>query len=379
MYLYQQTNRYFAQAPDDVKDIAEAELRALGVQESDASFRGIHFAAIPEVLYKVNYQSRLINRILAPLIKFKCPSDHILYEKASMLKWDDFLDNTKTFAIFATVSNSQITHSKYAALRLKDAIVDYFRNRTGERPSIDTREPDVWFNLHIDYDEATISLDTSGGSLHRRGYRKESVEAPMIETLAAAIIKHSGWNGQTPLYDPLCGSGTLLCEAYLHAANIPGGILRPKFGFERLPDFDASLWQKVKEAALQNIKPIPPGLIAGSDKLAAAVRAAQTNCAVLDKNKAIEITQQDMFKIKNPGNRTIVCNPPYGIRLGKDTNLYRFYKNWSDFLKQRCRNSVVFIYFGEKKYLKSMNLKPSWKKPLAAGGLDGRLVKYELY
>jgi len=379
LYNYQKTNRYFAQTANDIKDIAEEELLSFGAQKTSQSYRGIYFTATIKVLYTINYHSRLINRVLAPLISFDCHSDEMLYEKSLQFNWEDFLDPSKTFAVFASVTNSSIKHSKFAALRLKDAIVDYFREKTGKRPSIDTREPDVWFNLHIENNEATISLDTSGGSLHRRGYRKQTIQAPMVETLAAAIINYSEWDGKSPLYDPFCGSGTLLCEAYMFASKTPASIFRNKFGFEWLPDFNLSVWKKIKEDALEKIKPVNKGVIAGSDISSDAVKASAANCKMIDKENVIEIENYDVFDIDNIDGSTIICNPPYGIRIGKTDDLGDFYKRFGDFLKQRCKNSKAFIYFGDRKFIKNIGLKPSWKKPLSNGGLDGRLVKYELY
>lgn len=379
MYNYQKTNRYFAQAADDIKDIAEDELLTYGAQNISQAYRGIFFTANTKTLYTINYHSRLINRVLAPLISFNCRSDEVLYKRSLQVKWEDFLDPSKTFAVFASVTKSTINHSKFASLRLKDAIADYFRNRTGKRPSIDTREPDVWFNLYIENNEATISVDTSGGSLHRRGYRKQSVQAPMIETLAATIINYSGWDGKSPLCDPFCGSGTLLCEAYMFASKTPTSIFRKKFGFERLPDFNLSLWKKIKEDALEKIIPVKKGAIAGSDISSDAVKASIENCKVIDKENVIEIENYDVFDIDKIDGSLIICNPPYGIRMGKTDDLGDFYKKFGDFLKQRCKNSTAFIYFGDRKYIKNIGLKPSWKRPLSNGGLDGRLVKYELY
>jgi len=378
-YDYQKTNRYFAQVADDIKGIAEEELQSLGAEETRQVYRGIYLTATPKTLYEINFHSRLINRVLAPLMYFTCHSDRYLYKRASEIQWEDFLTPSQTFAVFATVLHSEIGHSKFAALRLKDAIVDYFRARTGERPSIDTRDPDLWINLHIDKNQATISLDTSGGSLHRRGYRYKSVRAPMVETLAAAIIKFSGWDGKLPLYDPFCGSGTLLCEGYMHASHTPSAILRRKFGFERLPDFDSSLWVQVKNEGIQKITPIPKGFIAGSDISLEAIKSAIHNCSMIDKKNVIKIEQHDVFNIKKIQGKTILCNPPYGIRTGIGLDLGRFYKRFGDFLKQRCRGSTAFIYFGERKYIKTIGLKPTWKKPLSNGGLDGRLAMYELY
>lgn len=379
MYTYQKAKRYFAQVANDIKGLAAEELGALGATDVAEAYRGIYFNAEPRALYRINYQSRLISRVLAPLTKFHCPSDQSLYRQASKIDWEDFLDPSLTFAVFATVSQSAITHSQFAGLRVKDAVVDYFRDRTGQRPSIDPRSPDVWLNLHIDKDQATISLDTSGGSLHRRGYRRETVAAPMIETLAAAIIAFLDWDGRQPLIDPFCGSGTLLCEAYMAASHTPAGVLRKYFGFQNLPDYKAALWQQVKREGLNQRTLTPPGLIAGSDIAKEAVRAATANAAAITRNHHIRIERQDAFKIPKIEASIIVCNPPYGIRMAPDEDLSPFYKQLGDFLKQRCRQSTAFIYFGERAYIKRLGLKPSWKKPLATGGLDGRLVKYELY
>jgi putative N6-adenine-specific DNA methylase len=379
MYLYQKSNIYFAQVADDIKEMAEGEIISLGAQETRPSYRGIAFKADLKTLYNINYCSRLASRFLAPLIRFDCHSERYLYKTASQVKWEDFLTPSMTFAIFSSVANSSIKHSKYAALCLKDAIVDYFKEKSGERPSIDTIQPDLWLNLHIENNEATINLDTSGGSLHRRGYRKESVLTPMVETLAAAIIEYSGWDRIVPLYDPFCGSGTLLCEAYLYASKMPPGILRQKFGFERMPDFDRKVWGQVKDEAGKRIIPLQKGLISGSDILQEAVTYSMNNCSVIDREKVITVAKKDIFDIGAINGKMIICNPPYGIRSHKNEGMEAFYEKLGDFLKKKCSGSTACIYFGERKYIKSIGLKPSWKKPLSNGGLDGRLAKYEIY
>ena len=379
MYEYQLSGRYFAQVADDIKNIAEAELLELGASETSHSYRGIFFNAEPESMYRINLHSRLINRVLAPLKTFKCHSDKYLYQTAQQIHWEDFLTPEQTLAVTANVTQSNINHSKFAALRLKDAIVDYFRERYNKRPSIDTRNPDIWLSVYIEKNVATISVDTSGGSLHRRGYRIETTQAPMIETLAASIIKYSEWNGQTPLYDPFCGSGTFLCEAYLVVTKTPSAYRRNKFGFERLPDFNVKLWKKVKQEAKNKIQSINNNLIQGSDIDLKAVQTAQKNCAVIDPAGQIKILQKDIFKIEKLENATIICNPPYGIRMQNKKDLRDFYKNLGDFLKQRCKNSTAFIYFGDRKYIKHIGLKSSQKWILSNGGLDGRLVKYVMY
>ena len=379
MYNYQKTNRYFAQVADDLKDIAEKEILFLGACDTRQVYRGIYFDATPEVLYTINFESRLIHRVLAPLILFDCHSDRYLYKVSSRIEWQDFLSVSQTFAVSATVSHSAIKHSKFAALRLKDAIVDYFRSCKGERPSVSRKNPDLWINLHIEKNKATISLDTSGGSLHKRGYRKESVLAPMIETLAAAIIKYSGWDGSMPLYDPFCGSGTLLCEGYMFASRTPAALLRPSFGFQRLPDFDPLLWEEVKQKGVQKRIALSKNTVAGSDLSMRAVKSATHNCSIVDEENVINIEQQDVFDINNIEGKAIICNPPYGIRTGKDVDLGGFYERFGDFLKRRCCGSTAYVYFGQRRYIKNLGLKPSWRKQISNGGLDGRLVMYELY
>jgi len=379
MYEYQQSGRYFAQISDDIKEIAEAELLELGATETSSAYRGIYFNTDPESLYRINLHSRLINRVLAPLKTFDCHSDKYLYKVGKQIRWEDFLNPEQTLAVFANVTQSNINHSKFAALRLKDAIVDYFRERDGKRPSIDTRNPDLWLNVHIEKNVAIISVDTSGGSLHRRGYRTESTQAPMSETLAASIIRYSEWDGKMQIYDPLCGSGTLLCEAYLTVTKTPSANLRSKFGFERLPDFDEALWAKVKKDAKNKILSISNNLIQGSDIDSKVVEIAKKNSAVIDPTAQIKIIQKDIFEIKKLENTTIVCNPPYGIRMEKKKDLSTFYKDIGDFLKQRCTNSTAFIYFGDRGYIKKIGLRSSKKWILSNGGLDGRLVKYEMY
>jgi putative N6-adenine-specific DNA methylase len=378
-YNYQQSNRYFAQIADDIKELGETELKSLGATGISRAYRGLYFNADQTALYRINLHSRLINRVLAPLITFKCHSDKYLYQTARQINWEDFITPEHTFAVFATVTQSNINHSKFAALRLKDAIADYFKNKTGKRPSVDTRQPDLWLNLYIENNEAVISIDTSGGSLHRRGYRLESTQAPMAETVAASIIKLTEWDNKSPLYDPFCGSGTILAEAYLSATNTPSAYMRKKFGFERLPDYNKKLWSAIKNEGLKNTRSLSKGLISGSDISTEVTKTAQKNIAVIDRDKIVSIKQKDVFSISSLENSTIICNPPYGLRMAKGTDLSNFYKSFGDFLKQRCKGSTVYIYFGNRLYLKSIGLRTTWKIPLQNGGLDGRLAKFELY
>jgi putative N6-adenine-specific DNA methylase len=379
MYLYQKTNRYFAQIAPGLEDLGAEELTEKAAGEVRTAYGGVYFRAEKAALYRINYTCRIITRVLAPLSQFRCPDDGALYENAKRIRWSDFFGVENTFAVFSTVSNSKINHSQFASLRLKDAVADCFREKEGKRPNVDPLVPDVWINLHIENDVATVSLDTSGGSLHRRGYRKETVEAPMQETIAAAVIRMTGWDGSTPLYDPLAGSGTLLCEALMHFSRIPSGFLRKRFGFAFLPDFAPDIWESEKEKADRQIRALPERLIGGSDVSDQAVAAMRSNLARLPGGESVGCALRDFKEIPELENRTIVTNPPYGIRLEAGADLDPFYRGLGDFLKQRCRGSNAYIYFGNRRWIKSLGLKPSWKKPIPMGGLDGRLVKYALY
>lgn len=379
MYLYQKNKRFFAQISEGIEKLGAEELDELGAENIETIHRGIYFTAEKNILYRINYNARIISRVLAPLTTFPCNHTDKLYEKAKKINWEQFLKHSNTFAIFSSVSESRIRHSKYASLRLKDAIADYFREKYGKRPSIDTRNPDVWFHLHIRDDKAVISLDTSGGSLHRRGYRKYGLEAPMQETLGASLIRLSEWNGDKPLYDPMCGSGTLLIEALMNYCRIPALYLRKRFGFQKLPDYDDKQWKKEKSKADKRIRDISPGLISGSDISKKAIETAKMNLKQIPHSDKIKLKIKDFEKLSALENQVIVTNPPYGIRIKTKNKMEEFYKNFGDFLKQKCKGSNAYVYFGERKYIKNIGLRTSFKKALRNGGIDGRLVKLELY
>ena len=379
IFEYQRTSRFFAQISSGMEEMGAAELVELRASQVEAAFRGIYFEANKAALYRINYQSRLLSRVLAPLRSFECPNPDVLYEQASKIAWHRLFSVDNSFAIFASVSNSQITHSQYAALRLKDAIVDYFRRRIQRRPNVDRQNPDVWINLHIDKDQARVSWDTSGGSLHRRGYRRQAVAAPMQETLAAAIIRLSEWDGTQPIYDPMCGSGTLLAEALIAQSNIPAGWLRRKFGFEYLYDFDGKTWDKIRRQGKNQIQPVPKGLISGSDISGKAVQISRANLKNLPGGEAVTITEQDFNTIPNLNHRIIVSNPPYGIRMGETREARKLYNQLGIFLKQRCQQATAYIYFGDRSLIPAIGLRPAWKKPLRNGPLDGRLAKFEIF
>lgn len=379
MFDYQDTHRYFAQIAGGMEEFGAWELETFGAREIRASFRGLYFTAEQAELYRINYCSRFIMRILAPLITFRCHSDRYLYNKAREVPWPALFDPDQTFAVSANVVHSKILHSRYAALRLKDAIVDRFRDEGLERPNVDRIEPNIRFNLYLEHNRAVIGLDTSGESLHRRGYRQRTIEAPMQETLAAVIIHLSGWDGSRPLYDPMCGSGTLLAEALMRYCRIPSGYLKDSFGFQFLPDFDRNLWHQVRQEADGLIRPLPESLIAGSDVDSEAVHAARTNLALLPSGRALDLHVKDFQEIEGLEERVILCNPPYGIRLKTPGDIGVLYKAFGDFLKKRCKGSTAYVYFGNRDMIPRIGLKPAWKKPLSNAGLNGRLARFDLY
>lgn len=378
-YLYEKESVYFAQIAESVKDIAITELKELGAYDLKPVFRGIWFKATKKDFYRITYFARLLSRVLVPLVSFECHDKDDLYKAARKIRWEEFLTPEKTFSIMANVSESEITHSNFAGLRVKDAIADYFRDRANKRPNVDSKDPYITINIHIHRNLATLTIDASGGPLHKRGYREESVAAPMQETVAAAIIRLTEWDGNMPLYDPMCGSGTLLCEALMMYCRIPAQIFRTCFGFERLPDFDANLWTQIQKESHDNLRALKPNMITGSDVSEHSINCVKTNIMGLHFGNEIKIEQKNFQDIESIDHSVIVTNPPYGIRMGKEQNLNTFYENFGLFLKTKCRKSTAFVYFGEPRYIKKVPLSPSWKRPLKIGGLDGKLVKYELY
>jgi len=379
MFEYLENGEFFAQTAGNMEEMAARELKEFGAKKIKTAYRGVFFSVDKEKLYRIVYQSKLLSHILAPLIKFSCHDTKYLYKRAMEIEWDGILTTNQTFAISAKVANSNITHSKYAALKLKDAIADYFFESQNKRPNVDKQNPDLQFHLYIHNNFATIYVDVAGFSLHKRGYRIESVEAPMQETLAAAIIKLSGWNGKTKLIDPMCGSGTLIAEALMQYSRIPTGYNKSDFSFQYLPDYDKNIWEKIREKSKSLIRELPEDLIYGNDILRSAIRATAANLNTIPFGNKINLSSKHFEDLPHLENYTIVTNPPYGIRLQDKEKVKILYKNFGDFLKNKCVNSTAFIYFGDRSLIKYIGLKPSRKIPLINGQLDGRLAVFEIY
>jgi putative N6-adenine-specific DNA methylase len=380
MYEYQKNRRFFAQAPGQMEALCAEELNELGATNTELAYRGVYFDADNEALYRINYTSRLLSRVLAPLMTFRCADARVLTTTARKTPWEKLFRVDQTFSITASVAKSTITNSLYAAQCLKDGIADHFRDVSkGRRPSVDTVNPDVRLNLRIEKDLAVLSLDTSGESLHKRGYRLLAGEAPMQETLAAAIIRLTGWDGEKPLWDCMCGSGTLLCEALMHYCRIPAQMLRENFGFYHMPDFDASLWKKVKAECDAQIRPLPEGLISGSDISQRVLNVAEENLSRLPYSDAVALFARDFRHVKHFENGVLLANPPYGIRMGEYEAVKELYRDLGDFLKQRCTGSTAFIYTGDPALRKEIGLRTSRRVPLVNGKLEGVLVRIDSY
>jgi putative N6-adenine-specific DNA methylase len=379
MFAYQQDGRFFAQTARGLDELAGAELTELGARDIENAGNGLYFAADAAGLYRINYCARLVSRVLAPLASFPCPDDRALYDSAKALAWERLLSAEKTFAVFANVHDSRISHAHYAALRLKDAIADHFRERSGRRPDVDTEDPDLWINLNISRDQALVSLDTSGGSLHRRGYRVQSVAAPLQETLAAALVRLSGWQGERPLVDPMCGSGTILAEAFMQYCRVPSAFKREKFGFENLPDFAAGVWRDVRRECDAAVRTMPEGLIRGSDSDRQTMDAARRNLREIAGTRGVPLERKDFRELPGIRDATIICNPPYGIRVGELEPTRFLYKEFGDFLKQRCQGSTAYVLCGNLELIPAIGLKPARRFVLFNGPLECRLLKIEIY
>jgi len=367
-----------ALTPSGLEEVSAAELQQLGASEMHTQNRSVRFKGDQSVLYRANLHMRTALRILKPIHRFLAMNERALYRGVRAVDWSDYLDVDDTLAIDSVVNSKYITHSKYAALKSKDAIVDQFRERTGRRPSVDVAAPTLRIHLHISGKYATVSLDSSGDSLHRRGYRLARQQAPINEALAAGLILLSGWKGDSDLIDPMCGSGTFLIEAAMLASKTPPGHLRQRFGFQSWKDFDRTLWQTVRTAAMAKIVKCPVGIF-GSDKSEHALKIARENIVRAGFDGTIKLSQQ-RFEALQPRSSAglLIMNPPYGERLNKD-DVVQLYAAIGDKLKQSFSGFEAWILSANKEALKHVGLRPSKKYTVYNGGLECKFQKYALY
>jgi len=373
-------NQYFATVARGLEPIAAQELERLGALEVRPDFTGVHFVGDSALLYRVNLWARTIFRVLVTLREFPCPDADRLYEEVQNIEWEQYLQPHNTLAVNATGGNDKLNHTHFTALQVKNAIVDQQRHQFGQRSSVDTQNPDVLINAHIHQDRCILSLDSSGTSLHRRGYRPAVGVAPLKETLAAALLDMAEWEPSLPFLDPLCGSGTLPLEASLKALNIAPGLFRMQFAFERWPDFDEALWEQLlKEAENSELSELKAPIV-GSDRDCDILNQARINAQQCGLADQVTFTQTELSQVEAPADSgVIICNPPYGERLGDAKELGDFYKLLGDVFKQRFKGWTAFVLTGNKELAKRVGLKASRRIPVYNGALACTLLKYELY
>jgi len=360
------------------EEILAKELQQLGAQEVEQGVRMVSFKGDKGFMYKANIALRTALKILKPIYNFRAYNEASLYKGMQTLDWSQYLSANQTFVIDVTLFSDHFNHSQFVALKAKDAIVDQFRDKFGKRPSIDKDHPDVRINLHIHGEQVSVALDTSGASLHHRGYRTATNIAPINEVLAAGMLLLSGWDGSSDFLDPMCGSGTILAEAAMIACNIPANINRKEFAFEKWNDWDNDLFDKIIDSLMSKTREFHY-TIKGTDKAPSAVMKAKDNIRNANLEEYVTITEENFFDSQKEtrGPLHMVFNPPYGERL--DIQMERFYREIGDTLKQSYPNTNAWFITANLEALKFVGLKPSRKIKLFNGKLEARLVKYEMY
>lgn len=360
------------------ENILAKELMDLGAMDVKPGNRMVSFVGDTGFMYKANLCLRTALKVLKPIKGFKVSSEHQLYSEVKKLPWEDLLDVEGSLAIDSTVHSDIFTHSHYVALKTKDAIADRFREIFGKRPNVDLDFPDLRINLHIEKNYCNISLDSSGDSLHKRGYRGATNIAPINEVLAAGMLLLSGWKGQCDFLDPMCGSGTIPVEAAMIACNIPPNINRKEFGFEKWKDWDEELFEKIEESVMKKVTDFGYK-VRGFDKAPSAVMKARENVKNANLTDFIEITQDNFFDSEKTtdGYLHMLFNPPYGERLEVDVE--DFYKKIGDTLKQSYHGTHAWFIATNMDAIKSVGLRASRKIKVYNGPLEGRLLKYVVY
>ncbi len=364
-----------------LEPILAKEIKSFGGTDIQILKRAVSFQGGLEQLYRLNYEGRTVLRVLRPIYKFQARSERILYHKISSYNWGMHFSQGQTFAIDSTVTSKLFRHSKYVALKTKDAIVDQFRKKTGDRPSVDTRNPDIRLNVHCFEDNFTISLDASGSSLHRRGYREGQTHgAPLNEVLAAGLLKVSKWHKSQPLQDGMCGSGTILLEAAMVATKMPPGYLRKgKYGFEKWKDFDASLLEKIRTEAFERMDLETKMRIAGSDMSKEAIASAKHALEFLELEDAVQLEVKPFEECSAAfEGGLLIMNPPYGERLEPD-DINALYKSIGDGMKQRFPGKTAWLISSNRQALKHIGLRAEKKVVMYNGPLECRFQKYTLY
>lgn len=360
-----------------LEPVLAKELTQLGANEVQIGRRMVSFMGDKEMMYRANFQLHTAIRILKPIKHFKALSADDVYREVQKIDWSEFIGLDKTFAVDSVVFSEEFRHSKFVAYKVKDAIVDQFREKTGKRPNISVANPDIRLNIHIAEDKCTLSLDSSGESLHRRGYRQESVEAPLNEVLAAGMILMTGWQGETDFIDPMCGSGTLLVEAALIAHNMAPGLFRKEYAFEKWPDFDSDLFDRIYNDDSSEREFTHH--IYGYDVDIKAVNTARLNVRAAGLLNDITVEEADFKNFTQPKEKSIiVTNPPYGERISTP-DLLGTYKMIGERLKHQFLNNDAWILSYREECFDQIGLKPSIKIPVYNGSLECEFRKYQIF
>lgn len=359
-----------------LEEILADELKNLGAQNINIQNRAVSFKGDTGFMYKANLNLRTCLRILKPIQTFQAHNEKELYKNILKIDWEKYLTTESTFATHATTNSEVFNHSKYASLLVKDGIADYFRNKYGKRPNVNTENPDLTINLHINKHTCTVSLDSSGESLHKRGYKLDTIIAPMNEVLASGLILLSGWNKQDNFHDPMCGSGTLLIEAAMIAYNIPANIFRNKFGFESWKDFDSELFEKIKDVSLDKEVDFK-GTITGGDNFQKAIRISRKNIENALMFENIKVKNEDFFETSIKENSFVIFNPPYGERI--ELGINEFYEKVGDSLKNNYKNCTVWIISSDLENMKMIGLKPTKKINLMNANLKCSFREFKIY
>ncbi len=368
--------QFVAKTFQGLEEVLADELRDLKATNIKIQNRAVLFSGDKAMMYRANYHLRTAISILKPVKEFVANNEDQLYKEIGKIAWDGFIGVNDTLSVTAVTFGKVFTHSKYVALKTKDAIVDQFRRKYGKRPDVNTQNPDLKIQVHIAQNKCSVLLDSSGEPLFKRGYRINTVQAPINEVLAAGMIMLSGWDYQCDLLDPMCGSGTLLIEAAMMANGVAPGTYRKKFGFESWTDFDADLFESITEETHGNEK--FNYKIIGSDVSSSAISIAQKNIKQAFLSKKIEVKQNNFFDIKSSTKGIIITNPPYGERLQPD-DLKIFYQKIGDKLKQDFGGYTAWIIGSNTEVMKFIGLRPDKKIKLYNGPLECSFRKFTMY
>ncbi len=371
---------YFATCARGLEPILANELRALNAGTVEPGRGGVSFAGAPDLLYRANLWLRTAVRILQPMLEAHVESPDELYDAVRTIDWTKYLTPEHTLAVDCNVRDSRITHSQYASRRVKDAICDQFVAKCGRRPSVDVDRPMLGLNLHVYRDNAVLSFDSSWDSLHKRGYRPVLTKAPLNEALAAGLIQSTGWTGETPFVDPMCGSGALPIEAAWIALKRPPGLTRKHFGFMGWMDFDVGLWAAIRDEARLGILKQLPVAIAGSDIRSDAIDHAQTNARAAGIGNLVAFERRDIADFFPPAGPpgVVLCNPPYGERIGEEAELRPLYRGIGDTFAQHCRGWKCFVFTANSAPWRSIGMRPARTTPFWNGKIECRLMEFRL-